>query len=55
MNKPFVEKPVHYSGAYSEEAAKALCEEELKRLARERRQWEEEQDKKDRQLQLKLE
>ena len=55
MNKPFVEKPVHYSGAYSEEAAKALCEAELNRLARERRQWEEEQKKKERQLQLKFE
>lgn len=55
MNKPFVEKPVHYSGAYSEESAKELCQVELKRIDQERRQWEESQREKDKQLQLKLE
>jgi hypothetical protein len=55
MTKPFVEKPVPYSGAYSEERARELVEEERRRIEWEQAEWEKERDEKDRQLRLPLE
>lgn len=55
MNKPFVEKPVPYSGAYSPERAWELVEETLRKIKRGLKDQEEEQREKDKQLRLKLE